>query len=106
MDNLTDNKKISNVVYINYLNSILFLMSSIAYIITLFTDFQGLENILIYIAVLISITAYFSLIMIVVNFSALTYSLIKGEDDLIKSVLTICLMIQPTILFIFSIFSI
>ncbi len=94
--------KIKNLIYINYINVFLYVVSySITTILPLI-DLYAFEGIVLAMNILLAWAIWFTSILLIANAIGLAYAIKNEEDDNVKSALVICLLIQPIFTFFFA----
>ncbi len=100
--NISDNKKINAIIYLNYLNAFMFITAYVLTTILPIFNVEVLELIVFLMDVLLPWCVYFTYLLLLISFVGLIYAIKKDEDDTVKSILVICLLIQPLFSFLFG----
>ncbi len=94
--------KIKNLIYINYINVFLYVVSySITAILPLI-DLYAFEGLVFAMSIVLAWAVWFTNILLIANAIGLAFAIKKGEDETVKSALVICLLIQPIFTFFFA----
>ncbi len=95
-------KKIKNLIYINYINVFLYVISySITAILPLI-DLYAFEGLVFAMGIVLAWAVWFTNVLLIANAIGLAYAIKKEEEDTVKSALVICLLIQPIFTLFFS----